>query len=66
MLGFQNQLTNENHLMDPRDIALSREIIEEFDATQAFCIGVLAGLKLANSGASYQSSKKSPYLHVVK
>ena len=32
--------------MDPRDIALSKDLIEEFDAMQAFHIGYLAGLKL--------------------
>jgi hypothetical protein len=54
--------------MDPRDIALSEELITEFDATQAFYIGLLAGLKINN--IAKQNEKyleiKRPMLYLVK
>ena len=34
--------------MDPRDIALSEELIQEFDAAHAFHIGLYAGHKMNN------------------
>lgn len=51
-------------LMDPRDIALSRDIITEFDASQAFCIGVFAGLQLANPRESTRIVQR--HLKLVK
>ena len=68
-LGFRHCLTNETFLMDPRDIALSRDLIEEFDAAQAFCIGVLAGFKLGNSVSvpnDLIKEKKVNHLRIVK
>jgi hypothetical protein len=66
-LGFESKRGNEQHLMDPRDIALSQELIEEFDATQAFCIGVLSGLKFVNPMIQNQSANdKKAYLRLVK
>jgi hypothetical protein len=68
-LGFRHCSTDETFLMDPRDIALSRELIEEFDAAQAFCIGVLAGLKFGNSvpiQCSLLKETKANHLWIVK
>lgn len=48
LLGFTCLNSGEEFLMDPRDIALSRELIEEFDVAHAFCIGVMAGNKMIN------------------
>lgn len=67
LLGFECKKDGAQFLMDPRDIALSRELIEEFDSTEAFCIGVLAGLKFANPVATYRDSrKKVDYLRLVE
>lgn len=69
LLGFECSSTGEEFLMDPRDIALSREFIEEFDVAQAFCIGVLAGLKFVNPVSKHQNSGKTQkvdYLRLVK
>lgn len=69
LLGFECSLSGKEFLMDPRDIALSRELIEKFDVTQAFCIGVLAGLKLSNPAAKsrdFNANKKINYLRRVK
>lgn len=64
---FMCQKTKKSHLMDPRDIALSRELIEEFDATQAFYIGYLAGIKLKNPVRSSQTTTSIvPRLKLVK
>lgn len=49
LLGFENIRSKELFLMDPRDIALSKEFIEGFDVAQAFCIGIHAGHKFAYS-----------------
>jgi hypothetical protein len=45
---FVNISTNEKFIMDPRDIALTEQLIQEFDAAQAFYIGLFAGLKINN------------------
>lgn len=69
LLGFECSSTGEEFLMDPRDIALSRELIEEFDAAQAFCIGVLAGLKFVDPVSKHHNSNKPKqvdYLRLVK
>ncbi|MBA2649223.1 MAG: hypothetical protein H0U75_06405 [Legionella sp.] len=66
-LGFENVSDSEVFIMDPRDIALSRELIENFDAAQAFCIGILAGLKLAKPLKQYLQKYKNQYhLSIVK
>ncbi len=66
-LGFRHCITNQILLMDPRDIALSQVLIAEFDAAQAFCIGVLAGFKLNNSiSISQNSFKKAKHLQLIK
>lgn len=38
--------TQEELIMDPRDIALSPELISQFDAIQAFSIGLYAGQRI--------------------
>ena len=64
-VGFECRNNGEQFLMDPRDIALSRELIEEFDAAQAFHIGVWAGLKSVNPVISAQEqNKKRPPVHL--
>jgi hypothetical protein len=55
LLGFEYSSKGESFLMDPRDIALTRELIEEFDAAQAFCIGVLAGLKFVHPVSKHKT-----------
>lgn len=64
-LGFVHIKTGKTHLMDPRDIALSEATLSEFDAIQAFHIGVFTGLKLHNT-TDKRSFKKKPYLYLVK
>lgn len=69
LLGFECSSKGEAFLMDPRDIALSRELIEEFDAAQAFCIGVFAGLKFVNPVSKPPNAGKTEkfdYLRLVK
>jgi len=44
----QMNALNEEFLMDPRDIVLSGELIQEFDSAQAYFIGHEAGLKVNN------------------
>ena len=63
---FISRKTKEEYLMDPRDIALSKELINEFDAAQAFYIGYLAGLKLRNTVDKMQATPGAPYLKIVK
>ncbi len=68
-LCFICDQTKKEYLMDPRDIALSRELIEEFDAIQAFYIGYLAGLRLHNPIARmkrHMLNDYPPYLKVIK
>ncbi len=65
---FTEKKSNKNFTMDPRDIALSEELISEFDASQAFYIGLTAGLKM-NSPIDKQSKQKTtntPYLRIVQ
>lgn len=65
LLGFACLNSGEEFLMDPRDIALSRELIEEFDVAHAFCIGVMAGNKMINPVAQSRRVIK-PSLTLVK
>jgi hypothetical protein len=68
-LGFTHQITKEKYLMDPRDIALSEDLIRDFDASQAFYIGLLAGRKMdasAQKHANFSSSHKPVHLRVIK
>lgn len=68
-IGFINQITKEDFLMDPFDIALSKRLIQEFDAQYAFYIGFLAGSKIDNiKNNLYDNQKfyKYKHLHIVK
>lgn len=62
---FINRKTMEKVLMDPRDIALSEELIDEFDASEAFYIGLQAGLKLHNPMLN-PDEKPKPHLRIIK
>ncbi|MCD6040294.1 MAG: hypothetical protein K0S27_1694 [Gammaproteobacteria bacterium] len=65
---FSDRKTNEVFLMDPQDIALSEELIQEFDAAQAFYIGVFTGLKLNDAPMRKINLSKNnkPYLRLVE
>lgn len=65
---FLDNSTNEEFLMAPVDIAISQELIEEFDAAQAFHIGFLAGLKINNTHKKINASSKihsPPKLRII-
>lgn len=67
-LYFINKETNEQFIMKPIDIAFSKELIAEFDATQAFYIGLLAGLKIdcaAHQNKNY-TNIRPPILYLIK
>lgn len=65
-LGFTNKI-NKEFIMDPRDIALSAELISEFDAAQAFFIGYEAGTKMSRPISHPESNtRRPPYLRIVK
>ncbi|MFT3741564.1 MAG: hypothetical protein QM752_02655 [Gammaproteobacteria bacterium] len=66
-LCFIKKDTNERYIMDPRDIALSRELINKFDSSQAFYIGLFAGMKmniLAKNAIVFR--EKLPNLQILK
>jgi len=66
-LIFINNNTNEQFIMDPRDIALCEELITEFDATQAFYIGLSAGLKINNPAKQRNAPNKiMRHLYLIK
>lgn len=68
-LGFEDIYSGQQHLMDPRDIVLSQELIEDFDSSQAFYIGILAGFKFIHSTREGHTSnwrKNNSYLRLVK
>lgn len=68
-LGFEHQTSLEKFLMDPCEIASSEDLIREFDASQAFFIGLLAGRKIDTSCDKHQSfatQTKRAHLRVVK
>lgn len=44
---FKDEGRGERFIMDPRDIALSEQLIKEFDASQAFYIGFWAAQKMS-------------------
>lgn len=54
--------------MDPRDIALSDKLISQFDAAQAYYIGLLAGEKMqqANRKSAQSSRNKRMHLRIIK
>ncbi|TLY46797.1 MAG: hypothetical protein E6K54_08060 [Gammaproteobacteria bacterium] len=55
---FLDKLTDKEFLMDPADIAISQELIQEFDASQAFYIGFLAGVKINRTNRKIKSFEK--------
>jgi hypothetical protein len=63
---FISQLTNQEFIMDPRDIALSENLIREFDAIQAFHIGCMAGIKMCSPVRSSLLPTSKPYLMLIK
>lgn len=62
-IHFFDKFSKQELVMDPRDIALTEELIEEFDASEAFYIGFRAGRKL---GVKIAQVRKAPYLRLVK
>lgn len=64
LVCFTDLNTGAEFIMDPRDIALSEELISEFDAIQAFYIGLLSGLKLNNP--TKQGSKEKCRLSTLR
>jgi len=56
----------KKYTMDPRDIVLTDEVIKQFDATQAFYIGFLAGLALENCRAIEKKISSTAPLRLVK
>jgi hypothetical protein len=68
-VGFRNEFNNEEFLMDPKDIALSEELIQDFDAVQAFYIGLLAGLKINHPVKKHviiNNNQSKPHLRLIK
>jgi hypothetical protein len=71
-LCFVNKKTLQKFIMDPRDIALSRALISEFDAMQAFHIGYMAGVQMDNlikpnpGPKNTCTTTKHPHLRIVK
>jgi hypothetical protein len=70
-LCFVNHKTGEEFMMNPCDIILSEALIDGFDATQAFHIGLLAGIKMLDTGRRRELCKlynqpRRPYLWLVK
>lgn len=65
---FTDNNDGNGFLMDPRDIALSEELINEFDAAQAFYIGLLAGFCINNPAKrrSKNQQAQQPILRLVK
>ncbi|NNM60471.1 MAG: hypothetical protein HKM04_11765 [Legionellales bacterium] len=68
LIGFICKKTQKPFLMDARDIALSQELIGEFDAIEAFIIGQEAGRQLNDSKkqAAVNSTAGKTYLRLVK
>ena len=58
-LCFEQRDSSSQLLMDPRDIATTQSLIEEFDAAQAFFIGVFAGNKFAKVPVITNSDHKN-------
>lgn len=69
-IGFLNKRTLEEFSMPVEKIVFSDLIIGEFDAIEAFYIGLIAGESIANTNNFMLSSaphkNKQPHLRVVK
>lgn len=61
---FVDQRTNREQLMDPCVMVFTEALIGEFDAAQAFHLGIFAGLKLKKQ--KKHDAPKKPYLKLVK
>jgi hypothetical protein len=48
ILCFTDVKNDRKYYMEAQDIALSKSLMTEFDATQAFYIGILTGLKITD------------------
>lgn len=60
---FTHRVTQADCLMDSRNLALSDELIKEFDASQAFYIGWSAGIKIRKDTPA---KPKKLHLKIVK
>jgi hypothetical protein len=56
--GFLDTVSRKQFLMAPSEIVLSESLISNFDAAQAFQIGVLAGLKNGKNQQRHQPALK--------
>lgn len=65
---FMDSCTEEGFFMDPVDIALCKDLINQFDASQSFYIGFSAGLSLRKNKSRVELSdrKLPPYLSIIK
>lgn len=66
---FTDHDTHEKFLMDPCDISVIKNLIQEFDATHAFHIGLLAGYKLNKKYYIHEEKYKNTklkHLSIVK
>lgn len=62
---FLNKKNNQTEIMSPLEIAFSKELIQHFDASQAFHIGLLAGIQM-NKKRTSNFFRKAPILKIVK
>lgn len=65
-LQILHKKTYERIVMDPRDIALSEEMINEFDASQAFYIGVLSDGNIEKPRSNPTRQFKNTHLRIIK
>ncbi|KTC76067.1 phosphomannose isomerase GDP mannose pyrophosphorylase [Legionella birminghamensis] len=65
LVGFECKTTDEIYIREPSEIALAKKIIEEFDAIQAFYIGVMAGRQFAKNPNTQRETNKKKHLRLV-
>lgn len=66
---FQDVKTKKEYCMDPRDIALSTDILNKFESIQAFYIGILCAIKRRNNNQKTikkDQRKYYKYLEIIK
>lgn len=63
-----NKKTKEEFILDPCEVAFSEGLLKEFDAKQAFYIGILTGIKLTSTPPEqFQNAiKKKSHLKLIK
>ena len=66
LIRFVSETNNKEFNMDPRDIALSENLIREFDAAQSFHIGCMAGIKMNSPVRPSPPARPKPHLRIVK